>query len=190
MLVQQNLITKKTFIIKMFHNQPFSRQIQTGMKTRILLLILILFCSQFVTFSQTRKKKDSFRSVPLSKVAYNANYGSSNKLKLKNVVLAGFKEPQNDWEEREQWLYVFHLKDAKSGLELGKELTPYTSSFLIFTDKTIGKSLLQQKNEWLNQKVNVYLEGRDIGLTPLMNVGFVTKIELVDSKGKVIKTIK
>jgi hypothetical protein len=160
------------------------------MKTRILLLLLILFCSQLTVFSQTPKRKDSFRSVSLNKVAYNANYGSSNKFKLKNVILAGFKEPQLDWNEREQWLYVFHLKDANTGYELGKELTPYTSFFLIFTDKTIGKSLLEQKDEWLNQKVNVYLQPRDIGLTPLMNVGFVTKIELLDSKGRVIKTIK
>jgi hypothetical protein len=160
------------------------------MKTKILLLILILSCSQFVVFSQTQKKEESFRSVSLSKVAYKANYGSSNKLKLKNVILAGFKEPQNDWSSRDQWLYVFHLKDTNTGYELGKELTPYTSYFLIFTDKTIGKFLLEQKHEWLNQKVNVYLHPRDIGLTPHMNAGFVTKVELLDSKRRVIKTIK
>ena len=153
------------------------------MKTRILL-ILILLCSQSTIFSQIQNRKESIRSVKLTKVAYEANFGSSDKIKLKRIVLIDFKDLQDDW------IYVFHLKDSKTGFELGKELTAQINGFLICTDKTIGKSLLEQKNEWLNQKVNVYLEGRDIGLTPLMNVGFVTKIELLDSKGKVIKTIK
>jgi hypothetical protein len=159
-------------------------------KIRIFLLILILLCSQLSTFSQTRKRKNSFQPVSLRKLAYNANYGSSNNLKLRSVVLAGFKDPQNDWESHHKWVYVFHLKDTKTGFELGKELTPYTSYFLICTDKTIGKPLINQKDEWINQKVNVYVEPRDVGLTPFMNIAFVTKIELLDSKGKVIKTIQ
>jgi hypothetical protein len=160
------------------------------MKTIILLLILILFCNQFSAFSQIRKSKDNFRNVTLKRLAYNANYGSSNKLKIKSVVLAGFKAPQNEWNPRDHWVYVFHLKDTRPRFELGKELTPYTSYFLICTDETIGKSLINQKENWLNQKVNVYLQARDVGLTPFMNVGFVTKIELLDVKGKVIKTIQ
>jgi hypothetical protein len=122
-------------------------------------------------------------------MAYNANFGSSSKYKLKGVVLTGFKDPQNDWDSRHQWVYVFHLKDAKTGFELGKELTPYTSYFLICTDATIGKPLINQKDEWLNQKINVYIQPQDFGLTPFMNVGFVTKIELLNQKGRIIKTI-
>ncbi|MGI8495087.1 MAG: hypothetical protein ACR2L1_07220 [Pyrinomonadaceae bacterium] len=159
-------------------------------KTKILFVILILFCSQLAVFSQTLKKKDIFQPVILKRLAYHANYGSSNKFKLKSVVLAGFKNPQDDWNPRDKWIYVFHLKDAATGYELGKDLTPYTSSFLICTDETIGKILIDRKNEWLNQRVNIYLQPRDIGLTPFMNVGFVTKIELLDIKGKVIKTIQ
>lgn len=160
------------------------------MKTRILLLIIAMLCGQFA-YSQIQKKKDSFRSVSLNKLAYEANYGSSSNYKLKGVVLSGFKDPQDDWNPRERnWLYVFHLKDERSGFELGKELTPYTSYFLICTDESIGKPLTKQKDEWLNQKVNVYLQPRDFGLTPFMNVAFVTKIELLDAKGKVIKTIE
>jgi hypothetical protein len=107
---------------------------------------------------------------------------------LRTIKFEGFKDPQREWAH--DWVYVFHLKDTKTGFEHGKELTPYTVYFLICTDETIGKPLIKQKVQWLNQKVNVYLEGRDVGLTPFMNIAFVTKIELLNLQGKVIKTIQ
>jgi hypothetical protein len=153
------------------------------MKTKILLIILVLLSNQIIVFSQTQKKKESSRSVSLRTVPIKANKDTS-LLKLKNVILVDFKNPPNDW------VYVFHLKDNKSKFEVGKDLTKSTTGFLICTDETIGDVLLEQKDQWINQKVNVYLRGRDMGLTPYMNVGFVIKIELLDSKGKVVKIIQ
>lgn len=159
--------------------------IKLPMKAKILIILFVL-CSQSAAFSQTQSRKESFRSVKLSKAAYEANFGSSRKLKLRNVVLKDIKDLPNDW------IYLFHLKDAKTGFELktGFEVGKGANAgFVLCTDATVGKSLLEQKDEWLNQDVNVYLIGQDVGVSPLKNVGFVTKIELLDSKGIVIKTI-
>lgn len=153
------------------------------MKIRICLLSLILLCSQSA-FSQTRKQTDSFHSVSLDRLVNKVNFASVGKLKIKDIVLADFKILPS------KSVYVFHLKDSKTGFELGKELTKSKTDYFIYTDETIGKSLIDQKDEWLNQKVNVYLEPRNVGLMPLINVGFVMKIELLDKKGKVVKIIQ
>lgn len=151
-------------------------------KTKIFALFLIL-CGASGVFAQAQKKAVSVPAVSLSRVPKNANFGPYDKFKVVNLTLLGFKNAPDDW------VYVFHLKDEKRGLEVGRELTKFTNTFLICTNDAIGKVLDEQKDEWLNRKINLYIEARDMGLTPYMNVGFVTKLELLDDKGKVVKTL-
>ena len=97
--------------------------------------------------------------------------------------MLNFKHIENDW------VYVFHLRDPRTGFESGEALTIFTNDFLICTDETIGKTLVKERDRWLNRKVNMYLSITDRGLTPNLNVGYVTKVELVNGKGQVVETI-
>lgn len=124
------------------------------------------------------------RAVSLRNVGRYANAYTPGRLKLSRVVLAGFKHIEDDW------VYVFHLRDPRTGLQRGEDLTIHTHSFLICTEATIGKPLLEGKDEWLGRRVNVYLRILDRGLTPNIYVGYVTKVELLDDKGRVTRTLQ
>ena len=61
--------------------------------------------------------------------------------------------------------------------------------FSIFADDGIGKLLVEKKAEWINKRVNVYLKITDRGLTPWTNIGLVVKVERLNEKGKIEKTL-
>jgi hypothetical protein len=107
-------------------------------------------------------------------------------LKIARVVLEDFRSVEDDW------VHVFQLFDPRSKVRRGEMVNgrPYEAhSFLICTDEEIGKPLLLRKERWLNRSVNVYIKVIDRGLTTHMYVGYVTKVELLDEKGRVIESL-
>ena len=126
------------------------------------------------------------RSVSLRQVGRYAEDYTPGTLKIARVVLEDFRPVEDDW------VHVFQLYDLKSGVRRGEVVNgrPYGAhSFLICTNEEIGKPLLERKEKWLNRNVNVYLKIIDRGLTTHMYVGYVTKVELLDEKGRVVESI-
>ena len=157
------------------------------MKYKVLIFILCLAFGQHNVFAQTKAKSPSVKTVSLRQVARYGYEGTSKTLKISNVVL----EDVRGFEDH--WAYLFQLYDERAkfrrGAKTEKEHPCCKQEFSIFADEEIGKPLLKQKDEWLNKKVNVYVHITDRGLTPLMNIGYVEKVELLDEKGKVEKTL-
>ena len=69
----------------------------------------------------------------------------------------------------------------------GESFDPH--DFLICGSADLGNRLFAEKEKWLNQKINFYAEMQDVGLTVFVFTGYITKIELLDEKGKVVRTI-
>jgi hypothetical protein len=156
-----------------------------GMKYKLFIFIFCLAFGQFGIFAQTKTKSPSVKTISLRQIARYE--GKSKTLKIANVVL----EDVRGFEEH--WAYLFQLYDERSkfrrGAKTEKEHPCCIQEFSIFADEEIGKPLLKQKDEWLNKKVNVYVRITDMGLTPLMNIGYVEKVELLNEKGKVEKSL-
>ncbi|MEP7213948.1 MAG: hypothetical protein ABI791_12775 [Acidobacteriota bacterium] len=150
------------------------------MKRKLIVLIFLLLSVVFDGFSQVRKTEQTYQSVALAKLASRTNHGSSRGLKVKAVVLAGLTVTDDGL------FYILHLKDEKSKFEIKAA----EGSFLVCTYETIGKPLKDKRNEWVDRKVNLYTQARDVGLSPFEYVAFVTKIELLGQEGEVIDTIQ
>jgi len=108
-------------------------------------------------------------------------------MKISNVILEDVRGFENDWA------HLFQLYDPRTkfrrGAKTENENPCCIQEFSIFADEEIGKPLLEQKDEWLNKRVNVYVRITDRGLTPLIYIGYVVKVELLNEKGKVEKTL-
>lgn len=152
-----------------------------------LLPALCLACIPSHAFAQTPKAKaPRVRSVSLRDVGKYANNYTPDTLKISNVRLEDVRKLLDEWDE-----YVLQLYDARADFRRGVrgERTAFNAyGFLICADD-IGKSLTEQREKWLNQRVAVYLWIRDMGLTTNMYVGYVAKIELLNEKGKVMETL-
>jgi len=159
------------------------------MKLRVLFFILCLVCGHHDIFGQTKtnSKSPSAKTVSLRRVAKYGYEGTSKTLKISNVVLEDVRGFEN------HWAYLFQLYDSRAKFRRGAKTENQhpccIQEFSIFADGEIGEPLLKQKDEWLNKNVNVYVSITDRGLTPLMNIGYVVKIELLNEKGKVEKTL-
>ena len=162
-----------------------------GMKYKVLIsLILCLACGNLYTWGQTKtgSKLSSVKTVSLSKIGkYGIRHFTDKTLKISNVILEDVRGFKNDWA------HLFQLYDPRTkfrrGAKTENENPGNKQEFSIFADEEIGKPLLEQKDEWLNKRVNVYVRITDRGLTPLHNIGYVVKVELLNERGKVEKTI-
>ena len=137
--------------------------------------------------TKTTSKSSSVKSISLYKIRkYGVDY-TDTTLKIANVVLEDVRGFENDWA------HLFQLYDPRTkfrrGAKTENENPCCIQEFSIFADENIGKPLLEQKDEWINRRVNVYVQITDRGLTPLMYIGYVVKVELLNEKGKVEKTL-
>lgn len=154
------------------------------MLKRVVFLFLCLICISPQVSSQTQKsKRPHIRSISLRDVDRYANKYTPHTLKISNVLLKDVRRLLDVWDE-----YVLELYDPRADFRLGVKgaetsFDPY--GFLICVDE-LAKPLIEQRERWLNHRVNVYLRLRDMGLTTNMYVGYVAKMELLDEKGKVV----
>lgn len=161
-----------------------------GMKHKVLILILCLLFGNLYASGQSKTKSKSFpvKTISLSKIAKKYGLeGSEKTLKISNVILEDVRGFENDWP------HLFQLYDPREqfrrGAKTESENPCCIQEFSIFATEQIGKPLLEQKDEWLNRRVNVYVHATDRGLTPWKNIGLVVKVELLNGKGKVEKTL-
>ena len=153
-----------------------------------MVLFLCLLCLPLQASSQAqRSKAPRVRSTSLRDVGRYANAYTPQTLKISNVVLEDVRKLLDQWDE-----YVLQLYDPRAGIRRGVKAQDGSSfdphHFLICAGD-LGKPLIERKEKWLNNKVNVYLRIEDLGLTTNIYVGFVVKIEFQDEKGKVVDTI-
>jgi hypothetical protein len=160
------------------------------MKYKVLIsLILCLACGNLYAWGQTKtgSKLSSVKTVSLLKIRkYGVDY-TAKTLKISNVILEDVRGFENDWA------HLFQLYDPRTkfrrGAKTENENPCCIQEFSIFADEEIGKPLVEQKDVWLNKRVNVYVRITDRGLTPLTYIGYVVKVELLNEKGKVEKTL-
>lgn len=157
------------------------------MYKNLLLVSLCLVCVPLHAPAQTRRAKEPrVRSVTLRDAGKYANDYTPDTLRISDVVLEDVRKLLDEWDE-----YVLQLHDKRADFRRGirgEQTAFHPHAFLICADD-IGKSLTEQRGKWLNQRVTVYLRIRDMGLTTNMYVGYVTKIELLDGRGKVLATL-
>ena len=127
------------------------------------------------------------KTVSLREVAkYGINY-TPRTVKIANVVLEDVRAFPNDWA------HLFQLYDPRAKFRRGafreNENPCCIQEFSIFADDGIGKLLVEKKAEWINKRVNVYLNITDRGLTPWTNIGLVVKVERLNEKGKIEETL-
>ena len=145
----------------------------------LVLSMLALILVPCDILAQGSPKTVSLREV--------AKYGGSRTVKIANVVLEDVRAFPNDWA------HLFQLYDPRAKFRRGafreNENPCCIQEFSIFADDGIGKLLVEKKAEWINKRVNVYLIITDRGLTPLTNIGLVVKVERLNEKGKIEKTL-
>ena len=162
------------------------------MRVRISILIgVVLTCLQasapaFVAV-QRATKAPRVRTISLEKFGEYPNRYREGTFKIPNVVLEDVRLAG----ERET-ISVLQVYDPRSGARRGEpfEGSPFhPHGFLICSGPELSKPLVDQKDKWLKQRVNLYAMMQDVGLTVFVYTGYVTKIELLDAKGKVVQTI-
>ena len=147
----------------------------------ITLLILSLILPPFSIVGQSPHKTVSLRNVG----KYGTRY-TDKTIRIRNVTLEEVRGFENDW------VHLFQLYDPRARFRRGafKGASPGSiPEFSIVADEAIGKVLMDQKGEWFNRKVNIYLSITDRGLTPFIYIGYVVKVERLNVKGKVDKVI-
>ena len=154
----------------------------------VLFLLLCLLCIPLQVSSQTQRSKGPrIRSISLRNVVRHANRYTPHTLKISNVVLEDVRKLVDEWPE-----YLLQLYDPRTDIRLGVKDQDGSSfdphRFLICVD-VLGKPLIEQKEKWLNKRVNVYFLIRDMAITTNIYVGYAVKLELLDEKGKVVDTI-
>jgi hypothetical protein len=160
------------------------------MKYKVLFfLILCLVCGNLYAWGQTKtgSNSTSVKTVSLRKIGkYGGDY-TDKTLKISNVILEDVRGFENDWA------HLFQLYDPRTkfrrGAKTENENPCCIREFSIFSDEEIGKPLLEQKDVWVNRRLNIYVQITDRGLTPLTYIGYVVKVELLNEKGKVEKTL-
>ncbi|HEX5873013.1 MAG TPA: hypothetical protein VFY60_00105 [Pyrinomonadaceae bacterium] len=160
------------------------------MLIKIGVVVLICLQSTVGTFVANQKaaKAPRVRTISLEKFGEYPNRYREGTFKIPNVVLedvrlAGENDP----------ISVLQVYDPRSGARRGEpfEGAPFhPHEFLICTGPEIGKPLAEQKDKWLKQRVNLYAIRQDMGITVWVYTGYVTKIELLDAKGKVVQTLE
>lgn len=156
---------------------------------KTLFLLLCLLCIPLHASAQTqRTKAPRVRSISLRDVGRYGNEYTPHTLKISNLVLEDVRKLMDKWHE-----YVLQLYDPRADIRRGvkdKDGTSFDPHHFMICVDDLGKPLLERKDKWLNNKVNVYLRMQDLGLTTNMYVGYVVKIEFLDEKGKVVDTIR
>ena len=151
--------------------------------TRLLRVLLIL---GLVLQSISTAGQSGYKSVSLRKVGRFGGCSTDNTIRIKNVVLERVRTFEGDW------VHLFQLYDPRAKFRRGVFEGPSPGSipeFAIVTNEAIGKVLVEQKAEWFDRRVNVYLSITDLGLTPLTCVGYVVRVERLNEKGKVDKVV-
>ena len=95
--------------------------------------------------------------------------------------------------EKNDPISVLQVYGPRSGVRRGEpfEGQPFhPHEFLICSGRQIGKSITEEKDKWLKQRVNLYAIRQDMGITVWVYTGYVKKIELLDAKGKVVQSIE
>lgn len=151
-------------------------------KVAVELLILSFILLPFEVAGQS-----SYKTVSLRKVGIYATRGTDKTIRIQNVILEEVHGFENDWA------HLFQVYDPRARFRRGA-FKHYRSpgsipEFSIFADEGIGKVLIEQKAEWFNRKVNIYLDITDRGLTPWIYIGYVVKVERLNAKGKADKTV-
>jgi hypothetical protein len=152
-------------------------------KIPLLALCLLFSCNGSIA---QRKTPHRVRTIALNRVGEYPNRYMSGLFRIPNIVLEDVRPVQNSWP------FVLQLYDPATGFRRGRELkgSPFDPhDFLICAPKDVGTSLFERKDNWRNHKVNIYLIMQDVGLTVFVYAGYVTKLELLDDRGKVIDTI-
>ncbi|HEU4507336.1 MAG TPA: hypothetical protein VFR78_03790 [Pyrinomonadaceae bacterium] len=163
------------------------------MRVRVgFLICVVLICLQssagaFVAVQRARKAP-RVRTISLEKFGEYPNQYRHGTFKIRNVVLedirpAGERDPVS----------VLQVYEPRSGARRGEPIEDepfHPWGFLICTGPDIGNVLAEQKDKWLKQRVNLYAQMRDVGLTVFHYTGYVMKIELLDAKGKVVQTLE
>ena len=159
-----------------------------SLRVTFTLLVFCLVFSAGASIAQKRKssKQNPVRTLALHKVGEYPNRYTAGTFLIRNVVLEDVRPVQNGWP------YVLQLYDPATRLRRGQEEngSPFhPHDFLICAPAGIGTALFKNKDRWRNRKVNVYLIMQDVGLTVFVYAGYVTKIEMLDDRGKVIETL-
>jgi hypothetical protein len=160
------------------------------MNYKVLIFIILCFGYGNVCISgQTKKnsKSSSVQTISLRSIGKYAESYPSKTLKISNIVLEDVRGFENDWA------HLLQLYDPRTefrrGAKTENENPCCIQEFSIFADESIGKPLLEQKDEWFNKRVNIYVKITDRGLTPFMNIGLVVKLELLSEKGEIERTL-
>jgi len=151
-----------------------------------LLCLLCLFVAASVP-AQNTSTSPRVRNISLKRFGEYPNQYKAGTFKISNVVLEDIRPAGKD-----DPISVFQVYDPRSGFrqsEPFKDAPFHPHGFLICSRSEVVEPLLREKDKWLNQKVNLYAVMRDVGLTIFHYTGYVTKIELLDAKGKVVQTI-
>ena len=152
------------------------------MKT-ILCLVLCLLCFPLHASSQ----KQRIRSISLRDVSRYANRYTPHTFKISNVVLEDVRKMHETWNE-----YILQLYDPRADFRSGikdKDGSAFDPHYFLVCVDDLGKPLIERKEKWLNHRINVYLQIRDMAITTNMYIGYAVKIEFLDEKGKVVDTI-
>ena len=156
-------------------------------KIGVVLICLQASAPAFVAV-QRATKAPRVRTISLEKFGEYPNRYREGTFKIPNVVLEDVRLAG----ERET-ISVLLVYDPRSGARRGEpfEGDPFhPHGFLICTGPEIGNPLAEQKDKWLKKRVNLYATMLDVGLTIFVYTGYVTKIELLDEKGKVVQTLQ
>lgn len=153
------------------------------------LCLLCLFVATATVPAQKTSKPPRVRNISLKRFGEYPNQYKPGTFKISNVVLEDIRGAGlvNDP------ISVLQVYDPRSGFrqsEPFKDQPFHQHGFLICTRTEVIQPILQEKDKWLNQRVNLYAVMRDVGLTIFHYTGYVTKIELLDANGKVVQTIE
>jgi len=154
----------------------------TRIRFRLLSLLFVV-----AILSNEALPQSSARSISLRKIGkYGVQY-TDKTLRISNVILEEVRSFENDWP------HLFQLYDPRKKFRRGA-MSKYDNpcciqEFSIFSDEDIGEILLKRKEDWFGKRVNVYVIITDRGLTPLVYIGYVTKVERLNQKGEVELTI-
>jgi hypothetical protein len=157
----------------------------------LIRIALVLLCLHYgasgAVTAQRVAKPPRARTITLEKFGEYPNQYRKGTFKISNVVLEDLRRIENDN------ISVFQLYDPRTGTRQGEKpekgtFNPY--AFLICAGPDLSNRLFAEKDKWLNQKVNVYAQMEDVGLTVFVYTGYITRIELLDEKRKVVKTIQ
>lgn len=152
-----------------------------------LLLLCVHYSPAGLVAVQRVAKPQRVRTITLKKFGEYPNQYRHGTFKISNVVLEDLRRIENDH------ISVFQLYEPGTGTRQGEKPENATfdpHDFLFCADSDLSNQLFAEKDKWLNQKVNIYVQMQDVGLTVFVYTGYIIKIELLDDKGKVVRTVQ